>query len=110
MQSPIFYVIKALIDVKTKYLHLEKLVLERIITTRKLRPYFYCHPIFVVSTFLTKSILHKSKLSEKLIKLVVELSAYAITYQPYTTIKSQVLADFVANFNASILPEAIRRR
>lgn len=34
------------------------------------------------------------------------LSAFDITYQPPTSIKSQVLADFVADFSVNILLEA----
>lgn len=56
MQHPIYYVSKTLLDAKTRYSHLEKLALALVTTARKLRPYFQCHPICVVSTFPLQSI------------------------------------------------------
>lgn len=81
-QSPIYYISKTLVDAKTRYLHLEKLVLALVIASRKLRPYFQCHPISVVTTFTLRSILHKPKLSGRLAKWAIELSEHDITYQP----------------------------
>jgi hypothetical protein len=42
--------------------------------------------------------LHKPELSGRLTKWAVELSEYDINYHPRTALKSQVLADFVADF------------
>uniref|UniRef100_A0A1S4AII4 Reverse transcriptase domain-containing protein n=1 Tax=Nicotiana tabacum TaxID=4097 RepID=A0A1S4AII4_TOBAC len=41
----------------------------------------------------------------RLAKWAIELSEHDITYQPRTAIKSQVLADFVADFSTEILPK-----
>ncbi|KAL5547014.1 hypothetical protein UlMin_006701 [Ulmus minor] len=68
---------------------------------RKLRPYFQCHPIVVVTTYPLKGILQKPELSGRLTKWVVELSEYDISYQPRTAIKFQALADFIADFAPS---------
>lgn len=56
--------------------------------SRKLRPYFQCHPIVIVSSFPFQNILHKHELSEKLAKWAIEPSEYEIIYQPRTAIKS----------------------
>ncbi|XP_075085080.1 uncharacterized protein LOC142168315 [Nicotiana tabacum] len=72
---------------------------------RKLRPYFQCHPISVVIAYPLRNILHKQELLGRLAKWAIELSEYDIIYQPRTAIKSQVLADFVAEFNTKIIPE-----
>ena len=50
---------KSLLDVETCYTQLEKLALALVTTARKLRPYFQCHPITVLTTYPLKSILHK---------------------------------------------------
>nr|XP_016459392.1 PREDICTED: uncharacterized protein LOC107782945 [Nicotiana tabacum] len=71
-------------------------------SSRKLRPYFQCHPISVVTTFPLRSILHKPELSGRLAKWAIELSDHDITYQPRTAIKLQVLADFVADFRSGL--------
>ncbi|XP_070017399.1 uncharacterized protein [Nicotiana sylvestris] len=105
-QSLIYYVIQSLLDAETRYPHLEKPALALIMASRKLRPYFQCHPIFVVTAYPLRNILHKQELSGRLAKWAIELSEYDITYQPRTTIKSQVLADFVADFSQGIQLEA----
>nr|XP_009804201.1 PREDICTED: uncharacterized protein LOC104249466 [Nicotiana sylvestris] len=104
-QSLIYYINKTLIDAETRYPHLENLALALVIASRKLRSYFQCHPIRVVTTFPLRGILHKHELSGILSKWAIELSEHDITYQPRTAIKSQVLADFVADFSTEILPE-----
>nr|XP_016503336.1 PREDICTED: uncharacterized protein LOC107821417 [Nicotiana tabacum] len=72
---------------------------------RKLRPYFQCHPISVVITYPLRNILHKQELPGRQAKWAIELSEYDIIHQPRTIIKSQVLADFVTDFNTKIIPE-----
>ncbi|KAL5578310.1 hypothetical protein UlMin_020009 [Ulmus minor] len=51
-------------------------------------------------------ILHKPELSGRLTKWTVELSEYDITFQPRTALKSQVLADFVADFAPNVTHQA----
>ncbi|KAL5557494.1 hypothetical protein UlMin_039730 [Ulmus minor] len=75
-------------------------------STRKLRPYFQCHPIVVVTTYPLKGVLQKPELSGRLTKWAVELSEYDISYQQHTAIKSQALADFIADFAPSAQAQA----
>ncbi|XP_070008995.1 uncharacterized protein [Nicotiana sylvestris] len=105
-QYHIYYVSKSLLDAETRYPQLEKLALALIMASRKLRPYFQCHPIVVVTAYPLRNILHKHELSGRLAKWVIELSEYEITYQPRIAIKSQVLADFVADFSQEMQLEA----
>jgi len=53
-----------------------------------------------------KSIFHKPKLSGKLTKWTIALSEYDITVQSRTALKSQVLADFIADFDPNVTPQA----
>ncbi|XP_070022137.1 uncharacterized protein [Nicotiana sylvestris] len=105
-QSPIYYVSKYLLDAETRYPQLEKLALALIMASRKLKPYFQCHPIAVVTAYPLRNILHKHELSGRLAKWAIKLSEYEITYEPRTSIKSQVLADFVADFSQGMQLEA----
>ncbi|KAL5564335.1 hypothetical protein UlMin_027499 [Ulmus minor] len=105
-QFPVYYVSKSLLDAETRYTQLEKLALALVTAARKLRPYFQCHPITVYTTYPLKSILHKPELSGRLTKWTVELSEYDITFQPRTALKSQVLADFVADFTPNVTQQA----
>ncbi|XP_060170294.1 uncharacterized protein LOC132601202 [Lycium barbarum] len=104
-QSPIYYISKTLLDVETRYPYLEKLALALIHAAKKLRHYFKSHPIVVVTTFPLRSILHRPELSSRLAKWAIELSEFDITYQPRNAIKSQILADFVANFSSKLTLE-----
>ncbi|KAL5553871.1 hypothetical protein UlMin_041272 [Ulmus minor] len=105
-QFPVYYVSKSLLDAETRYTQLEKLALALVTAARKLRPYFQCHPITVYTTYPLKSILHKPELSGRLTKWTVELSEYDINFQPRTALKSQVLADFVADFAPNVTQQA----
>ena len=48
VQHPIYYISKTLVDVETRYLPLEKLVLVLIHATRKLPYYFQAHIVYVL--------------------------------------------------------------
>ena len=52
VQHPIYYISKTLVDVKTRYLPLKKLVLALIHTMRKLPHYFQAHTIYVLTDIL----------------------------------------------------------
>ncbi|XP_057780030.1 uncharacterized protein LOC130998612 [Salvia miltiorrhiza] len=105
-QSPIYYVSKSLLDAETRYSQLEKLALALVHAARKLRPYFQCHPIQVITTYPLKAILHKPELSGRLTKWAVELSEHDITFKPRTALKSQVLADFLVDFTPNLTMQA----
>ena len=94
---------KSLLDAETRYSQLDKLALALVTVARKLWPYFQCHPIVVITTFPLKGILHKLELFGWLTKWAVDLSEHDISFQPHTAIKSQVLADFIADFTPKYL-------
>ena len=53
-----------------------------------------------------KQVLHKPETSGRLMKWAIELSEFNIKYKPKTTIKGQILADFVMEFSSTELSEA----
>ncbi|XP_075478893.1 uncharacterized protein LOC142519748 [Primulina tabacum] len=65
-------------------------------TARCLRPYFLSHPIVVLTNSPLGKILTHSDMSGCLVKWTTELGEYDIQYEPRTTIKAQVLTDFLA--------------
>lgn len=105
-QHPIYYVLRSLLDPETRYSALEKLALSLVTAGRKLRPYFQCHPVIVVSQYPLRTILHSPEMSGRLAKWAIELNEFDVTYQPRTAIKSQVLDDFVADFSSSTSSQA----
>ncbi|KAL0367503.1 UNVERIFIED_CONTAM: hypothetical protein Sradi_3640400 [Sesamum radiatum] len=87
-QTPIYYV--------SKVINEAEIALALVITARKLRPYFLSHPVGVRTDTLLKQVLGKHEASGRLVKWIIELSEYDISYLPRTTIKAQASADFVS--------------
>ena len=77
---------------------MEKLVLALVTTTRRLRPYFQAHTIEILTEHPMKNILHKPETLGRLVKWGIELSEFEIRYKLRTTIKGQVLVDFIMEF------------
>ena len=75
----------------------------------KLRHYFQEHPIIVVSKTPLSDIINNSDATRRVAKWGIELAAFEITYKRRDAIKSQALADFVADWtempDATPLPE-----
>lgn len=70
------------------------MALALVITSRKLMPYFLSHPIIVLTNSPLGRIMTHPEVSERLVKLTIELGEYDIKYQPRTAIKTQALSDF----------------
>ena len=69
-----------------------------LITSRKLRPYFQAHAVEVLTDQPLRRVLDKPEQSGRLAIWAVELGQFVITYKPRTSIKGQVVADFIADF------------
>ena len=77
---------------------MEKLILELVTTSRKLRPHFQAHTVEVPTKYPMKQILHKPETSGRLMKWAIELSEFDIRYKPRVAVKGQILADFIIEF------------
>ncbi|KAI3812246.1 hypothetical protein L1987_16953 [Smallanthus sonchifolius] len=64
------------------------------------------HLVYYVSKSLLPAETRNPEMSGRMAKWSVKLSAYDLMYEPRTTIKSQALADFVADFSSDIQHEA----
>ena len=69
-----------------------------LITSRKLVHYFQAHPILVVTSFPIGDILHNRDATGRITKWAVELGSFELSFQPRMAIKSQALADFLAEW------------
>ena len=105
VQHPVYYCSRALRGAEERYPRIEKLILALVTTAWKLRPYFRAHTIEIPTEYPMKQVLHKPETSGRLMKWAIELSEFDIRYKPKTSIKGQVLVDFVMEFTSVELAE-----
>jgi ribonuclease HI len=98
VQWPIYYTSEVLLDSKIRYPYVQKLLYALLITSCKLRHYFESHKITVIIDFPLGDILHNRDATGRISKWEVELGALNIDFTPRRAIKSQALADFVAEW------------
>ncbi|XP_072081062.1 uncharacterized protein [Arachis hypogaea] len=96
VQHPVYFVSKTLQHAELNYPRIEKLALALIFSARRFRPYFQSHVIHVRTDHPLRQVLYKPEVAGRLIKWAVELSEFDIRYQSRGPIKSQFLADFIA--------------
>jgi len=73
-------------------------VLALFIISRKLKHYFQTFPITVLTEHPLRSIMENPEAIRRISKWASELRSYGLRYESRTTIKDQVLADFIADF------------
>jgi ribonuclease HI len=96
VQRPVYFISEVLSETKIHYPQIQKLLYAVILTRRKLRHYFESHPVTVVSSFPLGEIIQCREASGRIAKWAVEIMGETISFAPRKAIKSQVLADFVA--------------
>jgi hypothetical protein len=75
-----------------------------LITSRKLRHYFQEYSVSVITDYLLGDILRNQDATGRISKWAVELGTLNIDFMPHTTIKSQALVDFMAEWRKNQLP------
>ena len=67
--------------------------------TRKLPHYFQAHTVFVLTEYPLQSLLKRSNFMGRITKWGTRLGSFDIRYRQRSSVKGQVLADFVAEFS-----------
>ena len=96
-----YYVSEALSGAKLNYTEIEKIAYTVLSASRKLKHYFKSHEIKVPTSQPLGDILRNKEASRRIGKWAAELSQFDITYVPRTSIKSQALANFMADWTPS---------
>jgi hypothetical protein len=91
-----------------RYQPVQKLLYAVLITSRKLRHYFQEYSFSVVTDYPLGDILRNQDATGRISKWAVELGALSIDFKPRTTIKSQALVDFMAEWRENQLPTPSR--
>uniref|UniRef100_A0A2N9HIX8 Uncharacterized protein n=1 Tax=Fagus sylvatica TaxID=28930 RepID=A0A2N9HIX8_FAGSY len=97
-QRPVFFVSKTMDETESRYLPLEKAALALIQAAKKLPHYFQASTVTVLTDLPLKMLMHSSDFSGRITRWGVHLGSLGVEYKPRTSIKGQVLADFVAEF------------
>ncbi|KAI3797126.1 hypothetical protein L1987_32378 [Smallanthus sonchifolius] len=95
VQTPIYFISRALKDPETRYSPMEKLVLSLVHASRRLRRYFQAHNIEVQTEHPIQQVLRRPEISGRLAKWAIELGAFELKYKPRLAMKGQVVADFL---------------
>ena len=81
-----------------KYPWIVKMAFSLIIALRKLSPYFQAHTIMVKTDQPIRKAMSKPNAARHMVQWAIELSQFDIEYRSRTTIKAQVLVDFITEF------------
>src|SRR6185437_14885599 len=104
VQRPVYYISEVLSKTKTRYPQIQKLLYAVVLARRKMRHYFEAHPVTGVSSFPLGEIVRNKEAEGRIAKWSMELMGETLTYAPRKAIKSQILADFVAEWTDTQLP------
>jgi predicted regulator of amino acid metabolism with ACT domain len=95
-QFPVHFMSDVLMGSKRFYSEMEKICYAVITSVRKLRHYFEAHTVEVITNQPLNNIFSNRDSSERISKWAMELSEHVVDFEKRSTIKSQILADFVA--------------
>jgi ribonuclease HI len=104
VQWPVYYISEVLSETKARYPQVQKLLYAVVLARRKLRHYFEAHPVTVISSFPLGEIIRNPDAAGRIAKWSVELMGEMLAYAPRKAIKSQILADFIAEWTDTQLP------
>jgi hypothetical protein len=98
IQRLVYYISEVLHDAKTRYLEVHKLLYAILIASTKPRHYFQAHKILVVTSYPLKVMLHNSNATRNIAKWVAELAEFELDFLLCHVVKSQALANFMADW------------
>ncbi|GJZ55865.1 reverse transcriptase domain-containing protein [Tanacetum coccineum] len=106
VQTSVYFVSRTLQGPELNYTPIEKLVLSLVFAAKRLRRYFQAHPIMVITDQPIKKIMSRPDVAGQLQKWSVMLGEHNITYRPRTSVKGQILADFLVEKPNESSPDA----
>ena len=93
-----YYASWALCGIEERYSPMEKLAFALVTATRKLKPYFQAHTMIFLTFKPLRRAMSNPEAVGQLALWAIKLSKFDIQYRLCTTIKGQVVVDFIAEF------------
>jgi ribonuclease HI len=97
-QAPVYFVSEVLSLSKKNYTELEKVLYAVLMASRKLRHYFQAYHIIIPSSQPLKDIMRHREATGRIGKWAAELNEFTIDYVHRSSIQSQALANFIADW------------
>jgi hypothetical protein len=97
-QAPVYFVSEVLSLSKKNYIELEKVLYAMLMASRKLRHYFQAYHIIFPSSQPLKDIMRNREATGRIGKWAAEPNEFSIDYVHRSSIQSQALADFTADW------------
>jgi hypothetical protein len=108
-QALVYFVSEVLSLSKRNYTELEKVLYVVLMASRKLRHYFQAYHIIVPSSQPLKDIMRNREATGRIVKWATELNEFTIDYVHRSSIQSQALADFIADWTPGAQGEEITK-
>jgi ribonuclease HI len=108
-QAPVYFVSEVLSLSKKNYTELEKVLYAVLMASRKLQHYFQAYHIIVPSSQPLKDIMRNREATGRIGKWAAELNEFAIDYVHRSSIQSQALVDFIADWTPGAQKEEINK-
>jgi ribonuclease HI len=108
-QAPVYFVSKVLSPSKKNYTELEKVLYVVLMASRKLRHYFQAYHIIIPLSQPLKDIMRNKEATGRIGKWAAELNEFTIDYVHRSSIQSQALADFIADWMPRAQEEEINK-
>ena len=93
-----YYASWALRGAEERYPLMEKLSFALVTTAYKLKSYFQAHTVIFLTDKPLGRAMSNPEVAGRLALWVIKLSEFDIQYRPHTTIKGQVITNFIAKF------------
>jgi ribonuclease HI len=108
-QDPVYFVSKVLSPSKKNYTELEKVLYGVLMASRKFRHYFQAYHIIVPSSQPLKDIMRNREATGRIGKWAAELNEFTIDYVHRSSIQSQALVDFIADWTPGAHEEEVNK-